>query len=162
MAASFLLVAVCAPLEPSPGPWALAPAVGMVVLLYTGQMVAVPVAQDLVPRLAGERRLGAHFGFLASAGGLAVLVGSTGVGALLDRADTPQPGAAVPWVVLAVFPAVSAAGLWLLARHVDRRVDRHVDRHRGPDRTGLARAVPAGGPRAAAPAAEQAPGSTGD
>ena len=157
MAASFLLVAVCAPLEPPPGLWALAPAVGMVVLLCTGQMVAVPVAQDLVPRLAGERRLGAHFGFLASAGGLAVLVGSTGVGALLDRADTPHPGAAVPWVVLAVFPALSAAGLWLLARRVDP--------HRAPDGAGHAPAVPAGaggGLRAPAPAAVQAPGSTGD
>ena len=113
-----------------------------------------------MPRLAGERRLGAHFGFLASAGGLAVLVGSTGVGALLDRADTAQPGAAVPWVVLAVFPAASASGLWLLARRVDR--------HRGSDRTGLAPAVPVGagdapggGPRAVARATEQAPGSTG-
>ena len=121
MAASFLLVAGFAPAPPLPGPWSLAPAVGMVVLLYTGQMVAVPVAQDLVPRLAGEGRLGAHFGFLASAGGLAVLLGSTGVGALLGRATTPQPGAAVPWLVLAVLPALSALGLWLLIRRVDRR-----------------------------------------
>jgi MFS family permease len=135
MAASFLLVAVCAPLATSPGPWALAPAVGMVVLLCTGQMIAVPVAQDLVPRLAGEHRLGAHFGFLASAGGLAVLVGSTGVGALLDRADTARPAAAVPWAVLAAYPAASAAGLWLLARRVDR--------HRAPDPAGPVPAVPA-------------------
>jgi ABC-type dipeptide/oligopeptide/nickel transport system ATPase component/MFS family permease len=118
MSASFLLVAVCAPLPSPGGVWALAPAVGFVVLLYTGQMVAVPVAQDLVPRLAGERRLGAHFGFLASAGGLAVLVGSTAVGALLDRATTPQPAAATPWLVLAALPAASAAGLWLLIRRL--------------------------------------------
>lgn len=124
MAASFALVAACAPLPPPPGPWALAPAVGLVVLLYTGQMVAVPVAQDLVPRLAGERRLGAHFGFLASAGGLAVLLGSTGVGALLDRAVTPQPQAALPWLVLAALPALSAAGLWALIRRLDRHEPR--------------------------------------
>ncbi|MCZ2829214.1 MFS transporter [Modestobacter sp. VKM Ac-2986] len=121
MAASFALVAVCAPLPPLPGPWALAPAVGMVLLLYTGQMVAVPLAQDLVPRLAGERRLGAHFGFLASAGGLAVLVGSTGVGVLLDRATEPRPDAALPWLVLALLPALSAVGLWVLTRRIDRR-----------------------------------------
>jgi hypothetical protein len=120
MAASFALVAGCAPLAPPPGAWALAPAVGMVLLLCIGQMVAVPMARDLVPRLAGERRLGAHFGFLASAGGLAVLVGSTGVGALLDRAAQPGPGAALPWLVLAVLPALSAVGLWLLARRIDR------------------------------------------
>ena len=118
MAASFAVVAVCAPLEPPPGPWALAPAVVMVLLLYAGQMVAVPVAQDLVPRLAGEQRLGAHFGFLASAGGAAVLVGSTGAGALLDRAAEPTPGAAVPWLVLAVLPALSAVGMAVLTRRI--------------------------------------------
>jgi MFS family permease len=116
MSCSFLLVAVLAPLTPPSGIWALAPAVGFALLLYLGQMVAVPVAQDLVPRLAGERRLGAHFGVLASAGGLAVLVGSTGVGALLDLAAVPQPAAAVPWLVLAALPAASAVGLWALTR----------------------------------------------
>jgi MFS family permease len=121
LSASFALVAVCAPLDPPPGPWALAPAVGMVLLLCTGQMVAVPVAQDLVPRLAGERRLGAHFGFLASAGGAAVLLGSTGVGALLDLAREPQPAAAVPWLVLAALPAASAVGFVLLVRRIDSR-----------------------------------------
>lgn len=116
MSCSFVVVAVAAPATPPSGPWALAPAVGFALLLYLGQMVAVPVAQDLVPRLAGEQRLGAHFGVLASAGGLAVLVGSTGVGALLDLATVPQPAAAVPWLVLAALPAASAVGLWLLTR----------------------------------------------
>ncbi|RZU33518.1 MFS transporter [Blastococcus saxobsidens] len=120
MSAAFLLVAAVAPLPPLPGPWALAPAVGMVVLLYTGQMLAVPVAQDLVPRLAGERRLGAHFGVLASVGGLAVLVGSTAAGALLDAAYVPSPGAAVPWLALGALPALSAGALWLLTRRLPR------------------------------------------
>ncbi|MCZ2815914.1 MFS transporter [Modestobacter sp. VKM Ac-2984] len=120
MSASFALVAVCAPFAPPAGIWALAPATGMVLLLYAGQMVAVPLAQDLVPRLAGERRLGAHFGFLASAGGAAVLVGSTGVGALLDLAGEPRPAAAVPWLVLAVLPAASAVGLAVLTRRIAR------------------------------------------
>ncbi|SCX51213.1 Nitrate/nitrite transporter NarK [Klenkia marina] len=118
MSCSFLVVAVLAPVDPMPGVWGLAPAVGFALLLYLGQMVAVPVAQDLVPRLAGERRLGAHFGVLASAGGLAVLVGSTGVGALLDLAAVPQPAAAVPWLVLAALPAASAVGLWALTRRI--------------------------------------------
>ncbi|MCO7221904.1 MFS transporter [Klenkia sp. PcliD-1-E] len=116
MCASFLVVAVAAPAAPPSGVWALAPAVGFALLLYLGQMVAVPVAQDLVPHLAGERRLGAHFGVLASAGGLAVLVGSTGVGALLDLAVVPQPAASIPWLVLAALPAASAIGLWVLTR----------------------------------------------
>ncbi|WP_448616619.1 hypothetical protein [Modestobacter sp. URMC 112] len=88
-----------------------------------------------------DRRLGAHFGFLASAGGLAVLVGGTGVGALLDRAAPrraaqPGPGAALPWPVLAVLPALSAVGLWLPARRIDH----------APAPSPAAPAVPAGHP----------------
>lgn len=118
MATGFLVVAAAATRPPLPGPLVLAPAVALVVLLYTGQMVAVPVAQDLVPRLAGECRLGAHFGFLASAGGLAVLVGSTVAGALLDAAYVPGGAAAVPWLVLAALPAASALALWALTRRL--------------------------------------------
>lgn len=89
---------------------ALWPAVVFVVLLTSGQMLAVPIAQDLVPRLAGERRLGAYFGVLSSAGGIAVLVGSTAVGALLDGPPL------VPWLVLAVVPLVSAVVVGRLLR----------------------------------------------
>ena len=119
MAASFALVAVCAPFAPADGVLALAPAVGLVLLLHAGEMTAVPVARDLVARLAGERRLGAHFGVLASAGGAAVLVGSPGIGALLDLARVPGPGATVPWLVLAALPAASAVGLWWLTRRLE-------------------------------------------
>ncbi|MEJ8279746.1 MDR family MFS transporter [Pseudonocardia spirodelae] len=112
MAASFAVVAAARLLPGLPGAWALAPAVLMVLLLTFGEMFAVPVAQDLVPRLAGERRLGAHFGVLASFGGLMVLVGSTGVGALLDPAFPP----ALPFAVLTVVPLVGAVVLGVLAR----------------------------------------------
>ncbi|WP_254849647.1 MULTISPECIES: MFS transporter [unclassified Pseudonocardia] len=112
MAASFTVVAVARLLPDLPGWWALTPAVLMVLLLTFGEMFAVPVAQDLIPRLAGERRLGAHFGVLASFGGLMVLVGSTGVGALLDPAFPP----ALPFLVLAAVPLAGAVMLGLLAR----------------------------------------------
>lgn len=112
MAASFAVVAV-ARLLPEPPSWAsLVPAVAMVVLLTAGEMLAVPIAQSLVPTLAGERRLGAHFGVLASFGGLMVLIGSTAVGALLD----PAVPAALPFVVLTAVPLVGAAVLGVLAR----------------------------------------------
>ncbi|MDQ4118291.1 MAG: MFS transporter, partial [Actinomycetota bacterium] len=112
MASSFAVVAV-ARLLPEPPSWAsLAPAVAMVVLLTAGEMLAVPIAQSLVPTLAGERRLGAHFGVLASFGGLMVLIGSTGVGALLD----PTVPAALPFLVLSVVPLAGAAVLGTLAR----------------------------------------------
>lgn len=99
MAVAFAVVAVALPLR------ALWPAVVFVVLLTAGQMLAVPIAQDLVPQLARERRLGAYFGVLSSAGGVAVLIGSTAVGALLDGPPV------VPWLVLAVVPLLAAVVL---------------------------------------------------
>jgi MFS family permease len=113
MAVSFLTVAVAVLLPDTSAQFPLWPAVTMVVLLTAGEMLAVPVAQDLVPRLAGERRLGVHFGVLSSAGGIAVLVGSTVVGALLDPAVAAP---AVPWLVLAAVPTASALIIALLAR----------------------------------------------
>jgi MFS family permease len=110
MAASFAVVAVTTVLPVPPSAW---PAVVFVALLTAGQMLAVPMAQDLVPRLAGERRLGAYFGVLSSAGGIAVLLGSTAVGALLDPAVAPP---VVPWLVLTAVPLLSAATIAALAR----------------------------------------------
>ncbi len=84
-------------------------AVAFVVLLVLGEMLAVPQAKELVPVLAGERRLGTYFGVLASAGGVAVLVGSTAGGALLEHGR-------VAWVVLALLPLAGACVLTALAR----------------------------------------------
>ncbi|TDQ52259.1 MFS transporter [Actinorugispora endophytica] len=102
-----------------PGWWPLAPAVAMVALLTLGQMLAVATAQDLVPRLAGERRLGVYFGFLSSVGGVAVLLGGTAVGRLLDDAGGPGGHAALPWLVLAAVPAVGGLALRFLMRRVN-------------------------------------------
>lgn len=113
MAAAFVAVAVLGPLgieRWTGGATAVLPAVVMVVLLTAGQMLAVPLAQDLVPRLAGERRLGTYFGVLASVGGVVVLVGSTAVGGLLDL------GGPLPWLVIAAVPLAGAAVLATLAR----------------------------------------------
>jgi MFS family permease len=110
MAMSFAVVALTIVLPIPPSLWPMAV---FVVLLTAGQMLAVPIAQDLVPRLAGERRLGAYFGVLSSAGGIAVLLGSTAVGALLDPAVVPP---AVPWLVLTAVPLLSAATIAVLAR----------------------------------------------
>lgn len=116
LSAGFAAVALSAPLDPLPGAGALLPAAALVVLLTLGQMLAVPMAQDLVPRLAGERRLGSYFGFLSSVGGVAVLLGSAGAGALLDRAAVPAPEAALPWGVMAALPAAGGVVVWLVAR----------------------------------------------
>lgn len=90
-------------------PPGVAGAVAFVVLLITGQMLAVPQAKELVPVLAGERRLGTYFGVLASAGGVAVLVGSTLSGALLEHGR-------VAWIVLALLPLAGACVLTAIAR----------------------------------------------
>jgi MFS family permease len=84
-------------------------AVAFVVLLTLGEMLVVPQAKELVPVLAGERRLGTYFGVLASTGGVAVLVGSTVSGALLEHGR-------VAWVVLALLPLAGACVLTALAR----------------------------------------------
>jgi MFS family permease len=115
MACAFLAVAGAAPT----GTTSLLPAVAMVLLLTLGQMLAVPLAQDLVPRLADERRLGSYFGVLSSCGGVAVLVGSTVTGSLFSLADDTDRDVwtvALPWLVLALVPLVSAGVVAAVAR----------------------------------------------
>ena len=72
----------------------------------------------MVADLAGGENLGSYLGMLASAGGLAVLVGSTAIGTILPWASQPTPGAAVPWAVLALPPAVSCVAAVLFCRRV--------------------------------------------
>jgi MFS family permease len=110
LALAFLATAALVATD-APGP---VPALVFVVTLTLGQMTVVPVAQDAVGRLAGERRLGAYFGVLASAGGIAVLGGSSLLGALLDVGGPP----ALPWAVTSVLPLASAVVMGVLVRRV--------------------------------------------
>ena len=114
LALAFASTAVLVLLPVADGAWRVAPAVLFVVLLTLGEMTVVPLAQDAVGRLAGERRLGSYFGVLATAGGVVVLLGGTGLGALVGPTIPP----AVPWAVTAVLPAASAVALAVLARRV--------------------------------------------
>lgn len=107
----FLVVALASVSPPLPGRFALAPLVVMVVLLHLGQILVLPTARDVVAELAGGRSLGTYLGLLSSAGGLAVLLGSTVAGALLDDSRTSGPGAAVAWLFMAVPPLASAAAV---------------------------------------------------
>jgi MFS family permease len=106
MAVAFSVVAVTSPLRLS-GAAGLIPAVVFVLLLALGQMIAMPQARDLVPRLAGERRLGSYYGFMASLGGMGVLIGSVALGALIDAAPNTGWGTAIPWLAAAAFPVAS-------------------------------------------------------
>lgn len=105
LSASFAVVAATLPLELT-GALGTVPVVAFVLLLTLGQMVVLPFARDLVPRLVGERRLGTSYGLLATAGGAAVLVGSTATGVLLQQAP-----ASVAWTAAASVPILCAIGL---------------------------------------------------
>lgn len=118
LAASFLIVAGFAAWQPWPGVAAYLPVVGFVVLLHLGQIFIVPAARTVVADLAGGENLGSYLGMLASAGGLAVLIGSTAIGTILPWASQPVPGAPVPWVILALPPAVSCVAAVLFCRRV--------------------------------------------
>lgn len=118
---AFATVAIFAPLPPLPGVWQLLPAGLMVALLSLGSMIARPFVSDMVPRFAGSRPTGVYFGALASAGGLSVLVGNVAIGPLLDKALTPSPEAATPWLVLAMVPLVSALAMMVITRILRER-----------------------------------------
>lgn len=75
----------------------------------------------MVPGFAGDRPTGVYFGAMASAGGVAVLIGNITLGPMLDRAVTPQPEAALPWIVLAILPLLSALAMIVLTQKVRQR-----------------------------------------
>lgn len=118
MVTGFAIVAIAAP--HTPGDLAVLPAAAWVVLLTLGQMTVVPVAMGQVGRFAGDRPTGAWYGLLATAGGVAVLLGSLVTGPFLDQARHAAPGAGTAWWLMAVFPAVSAVVLVVLFRRLRR------------------------------------------
>ncbi|NKY31675.1 MFS transporter [Nocardia speluncae] len=104
-ATAFVVMALLSPRQLHGVP-ALIPPAAFVLLLALGQMITVPIARDLVPRIAAERRLGAYYGLLSSIGGLVVLVGSALTGFLIDLLPAgTRWGLATPWcaVALALF-----------------------------------------------------------
>ena len=115
MALGFAMLAAASMVSPLAAPWAGVPAVSMIMLFTLGQMLASPFTADLVARLANERRLGAYYGLLNSFGGLAVLAGSTAIGALLGNGSH---GFAVarPWLVTILLLLFSAGLIVLLMR----------------------------------------------
>ena len=116
LSTAFASVAMFAATEPPEGWLRLLPSVLFVTLLTLGQMLLVPSAKDLIPRFAEESTLGAHYGALATAGGMAVLAGNLLFGSLLDRALVPSAQAIYPWLLLALFPLCSALALQVICR----------------------------------------------
>lgn len=119
IAAGFAVVAFAAPFAPAPGPWRYAPLAFFVVVLHVGGILMLPTARDVVARLAGGESLATYLGFLATTGGVAVLVGSTVAGRLLESAIVPGIAASHGWAFLAMLPLASALAIGpFLRRHV--------------------------------------------
>ncbi len=108
LAAAFVNLAVWSVIPPLTGSGRLLPAALTVLLLTTGQMFAVPVAMALVPAFARQRLLPVHYGALASAGGLMVLLGNMLLGKLFATIPAAPETGVLAWSVAAAFPALSA------------------------------------------------------
>ncbi|MEU1984551.1 MFS transporter [Nocardia sp. NPDC019395] len=117
-AAAFVVMALLAPRQLHGVPALIPPAV-FTLLLTLGQMTTMPLARDLVPRMAAERRLGTYYGLFASIGGLAVLVGSVLTGVLIDLLPATGWGLAVPWCAVALALLASSLVLKLRLRSHD-------------------------------------------
>lgn len=97
---------------------ALAGAAALVVLVTAGQVLLLPVGRDVVAALSPARDLGARYGLVSTCGGAAVLLGSWLVGSVVDASDPAGPARALPWLVLASFPLLSAVLVTAVRRHL--------------------------------------------
>ncbi|KXP00776.1 MFS transporter [Tsukamurella pseudospumae] len=84
--------------------------IAWVVVLHLGQMLLVPPLRDAAGVLAGERYLGAHYGMLATLGGVTSLLVSLGAGWGYDRVADGAP-AWLGWAIMAAVVIVAALGL---------------------------------------------------
>ncbi|MFI2563502.1 MFS transporter [Paenarthrobacter sp. NPDC018779] len=106
-ASGFASLAVLA-LFPPPGALPTLPAMLLVTGLALGNMCVLPMAMGLVLEFSAGRPTGAYYGLLASAGGLAVVIGNTALAPLYEEATEPSSMAAAPWLLLALLGVTSA------------------------------------------------------
>jgi MFS family permease len=95
-------------LLPPPEELPILPAILLVTGLALGNMCVLPMAMGLVLDFTAGRPAGAYYGLLASAGGLAVVIGNTALAPLYELAYTPSTTAPAPWLLLAISAAISA------------------------------------------------------
>ncbi|MBS0848311.1 MFS transporter [Citrobacter sp. JGM124] len=118
LALSFFSVALFANEIPPDNGYRLVPAILFVTLLTLGQMLIVPVGMDMIPLFSRNRNLGAHYGALASMGGITVLLGNFLLGGQLDKALIPSSQAFIPWILMGCLPLISAFAMWFICRNV--------------------------------------------
>ncbi|WP_437599488.1 MFS transporter [Sorangium sp. So ce590] len=82
-------------------------------ILTFGMMLAYPFTMNMIPLLAGERRLGVHYGIFYLAAGLSAGAGNLIIGRLFDE-SSGRVGAA-PWLLLVSVGLASAAAVAALA-----------------------------------------------
>jgi MFS family permease len=93
---------------PPPSGLPMLPALLLVSGLALGNMCVMPMAMGLVMEFAAGRPTGAYYGLLASAGGLAVVLGNAALAPLYELAYTPAITAFAPWLLLSLLGATTA------------------------------------------------------
>jgi MFS family permease len=93
---------------PTPIDLAVLPAILLVTGLALGNMCVTPMAMGLVLEFSAERPTGAYYGLLASAGGLAVVIGNAALAPLYELAYTASITALAPWLVMSLLGAITA------------------------------------------------------
>lgn len=91
--------------------FAALPAAALVTALSLGHMCVTPLAMALVVDFAGGRPTGAFYGLLASAGGMAALLGNVALAPLYEHASTPSLWAATPWLLVVLLAVLSAVAI---------------------------------------------------
>ncbi|MGF4046233.1 MFS transporter [Paenarthrobacter nitroguajacolicus] len=93
---------------PPPSGLSMLPALLLVTGLALGNMCVMPMAMGLVLEFAAGRPTGAYYGLLATAGGLAVIIGNAVLAPLYEHAYTPSITALPPWLLMSLFAAITA------------------------------------------------------
>ena len=93
---------------PPPSDFPMLPGLVLVTGLALGNMCVLPMAMGLVLEFAAGRPTGAYYGLLASAGGLAVVIGNAALAPLYELAYTPSITALAPWLLLSLLGAIAA------------------------------------------------------
>jgi len=93
---------------PPPSGLPILPALLLVTGLALGNMCVLPTAMGLVLEFSAGRPTGAYYGLVASAGGLAVVIGNAALAPLYELAYAPSITALAPWLLLSVLAATTA------------------------------------------------------
>lgn len=93
---------------PPPSDLPMLPALLLITGIALGNMCVMPMAMGLVMEFAAGRPTGAFYGLLASAGGLAVVVGNAALAPLYELAYAPSMTAFAPWLLLSLLGATTA------------------------------------------------------